>query len=77
MAGRLAGSICARVGRVSCACELQCTALLGVCVVARWLQGQAWNLELGWVSPFETGDRGVWGEWLLSQGIYTKLELRF
>ena len=46
-------------------------------VVARWLQGQAWNLELGWVSPFETGDRGVWGDWLLSQGIYTKLELRF
>ena len=46
-------------------------------VVARWLQGQAWNLELGWVSPFDTGDRGVWGEWLLSQGIYTKLEMRF
>ena len=46
-------------------------------VVARWLQGRTWNLELGWVSPFETGDRGVWDDWFLSQGVYTKLELRF
>ena len=46
-------------------------------VVARWLQGQVWNLELGWVSPFETGDRGVWDDWFLSQGLYTKLEWRF
>ena len=46
-------------------------------VVARWLQGKTWNLELGWVSPFETGDRGVWDDWFLSQGLYTKLEWRF
>ena len=46
-------------------------------VVARWLQGQTWNLELGWVSPFETGERGVWDDWFLSQGLYTKLEWRF
>ena len=46
-------------------------------VVARWLQGRTWNLELGWVKPFETGDRGVWDDWFLSQGLYTKLELRF
>jgi len=46
-------------------------------VVARWLQGKTWNLELGWVSPFETGERGVWEDWFLSQGLYTKLEWRF
>ena len=46
-------------------------------VVARWLQGRTWGLELGWVSPFETGDRGVWDDWFLSQGLYTKLEWRF
>ena len=46
-------------------------------VVARWLQGKTWSLELGWVSPFETGERGVWDDWFLSQGLYTKLELRF
>ena len=46
-------------------------------VVARWLQGKTWNLELGWVSPFETGERGVWDDWFLSQGLYTKLEWRF
>jgi len=46
-------------------------------VVARWLQGKIWNLELGWVAPFETGDRGVWDDWFLSQGLYTKLVFRF
>jgi hemolysin activation/secretion protein len=46
-------------------------------VLLRWLSGRHWNLELGWVSPFDTEQRPYWTNWLLSSGVYTKLQYRF
>ena len=46
-------------------------------VLMRWLASRQWALELGWVSPFETEERPIWGNWLLGSGVYTKLQYRF
>jgi hemolysin activation/secretion protein len=46
-------------------------------VLLRWLNGRHWNLELGWVSPFDTGERPYWKNWLLGSGVYTKIQYRF
>lgn len=46
-------------------------------VLLRWLNGQHWNLELGWVSPFDTEERSYWTNWLLGSGVYTKIQYRF
>ncbi|WP_216900833.1 ShlB/FhaC/HecB family hemolysin secretion/activation protein [Synechococcus sp. CCY 9618] len=47
-------------------------------VLVRWLAGNNWALELGWVKPFFTNDNlGPWNDWLLSQGLYTRLNYRF
>ena len=46
-------------------------------VLLRWLNGRHWNLELGWVSPFDTEERPYWDDWLLGSGVYTKLQYRF
>ena len=43
----------------------------------RWLIGHHWNLELGWVSPFDTEERLYWGNWTLSSGVYSKVQYRF
>jgi len=46
-------------------------------VLLRWLNGRHWNLELGWVSPFDTEERPYWTNWLLGSGVYTKIQYRF
>jgi hemolysin activation/secretion protein len=47
-------------------------------VLVRWLAGNNWAVELGWVQPFSTADNlGVWNDWLLGQGLYTKVNFRF
>ena len=46
-------------------------------VLLRWLANRNWNLELGWISPFEVEERPYWEDWLLGSGVYTKLQYRF
>ena len=46
-------------------------------VLLRWLNGRHWNLEIGWVSPFDTKNRQYWKNWLLGSGIYTKIQYLF
>ncbi len=47
-------------------------------VLARWIQGDRWILELGWVSQFETDNNGgEWNDWLLGDGLYGKATYRF
>lgn len=47
-------------------------------VLARWLAGQHWSLELGWAQQFATDDNtGIWNGWLLDSGVYGKLSFRF
>lgn len=47
-------------------------------VLARWLSGRNWMLELGWVEPFETNNNaGVWQDWALGQGLYAKVQFQF
>ena len=47
-------------------------------VLVRWLATNNWTVELGWARPFPTNDNfGVWNDWLLGQGLYTKVNYRF
>jgi len=46
-------------------------------VLLRWLIGRHWNLELGWVSPFDTEERPYWSNWLLGSGVYSSVKYRF
>ena len=46
-------------------------------VLLRWLAGRQWALELGWISPFETEERPFWNQWMLSSGVYSKIQYRF
>ena len=46
-------------------------------VLVRWLASRQFNLELGWILPFEVEERLYWDEWLLGSGVYTKLQYRF
>jgi len=46
-------------------------------VLARWLAGPNWTLELGWVSPIDEGARVYWSRWLLGSGVYSKIQYRF
>ncbi|MDM7951907.1 MAG: ShlB/FhaC/HecB family hemolysin secretion/activation protein [Cyanobium sp. CZS 25K] len=47
-------------------------------LLLRWLANNNWSLELGWAQPFSTTDNlGVWNDWLLGQGLYTKVNYRF
>lgn len=47
-------------------------------VLARWLGGQNWAVELGWVHQFETENNlGMWNNWLLDDGLYGKVSFRF
>lgn len=46
--------------------------------LVRWLAGQNWSTELGWVKPFATSNNvGPWQDWLLGQGLYVRLGYRF
>ena len=47
-------------------------------VLVRWLQGNQWSTELGWVNSFQTSDNpGPWTDWLLGKGLYAKVQFRF
>ena len=47
-------------------------------VLLRWLQGNTWAVELGWVEQFSTEDNfGVWTDWNLGQGLYANVRFRF
>lgn len=47
-------------------------------VLARWLQGDHWTMELGWVQQFQDNDNlGSWQDWELAKGLYAKVGYRF
>lgn len=46
-------------------------------ILARWLAGPNWTLELGWISPVDEGERVFWNRWVLSSGVYSKIQYRF
>jgi len=43
----------------------------------RWQQGNNWSVELGWVGPFQTEAQTLWNNWLISDGLYSQLKVRF
>lgn len=46
--------------------------------LVRWLAGDNWSTELGWVKPFAASNNtGPWSDWLLGQGLYVRLGYRF
>jgi hemolysin activation/secretion protein len=46
-------------------------------LLLRWLNGQRWQLELGWASQFGDGLVRAVPNWLIDNGLYTKLTYRF
>lgn len=46
-------------------------------VLARWLAGPNWTLELGWIDAIDEGDRAIWGNWLIGSGVYSSIKYRF
>ncbi len=47
-------------------------------LLARWIAGSHWLLELGWVKQFSAEDNsGSWNNWLLGNGLYSKVQYRF
>ena len=47
-------------------------------LLARWMSGNNWSLELGWVEQFDVNNNlGIWQNWLLGSGIYGKVQYRF
>ena len=47
-------------------------------VIARWIAGKQWQIELGWSDQFEADDNsGFWNNWLLGSGIYSNIKFRF
>jgi hemolysin activation/secretion protein len=46
-------------------------------VLLRWLQGNHWLAELGWVSQFGGSDPTLDNHWLLSNGLYSRIQFRF
>ena len=47
-------------------------------VLLRWLRGKHWSLELGWVDQFHAANNaGIWSDWLLGSGVYSKVRYRF
>lgn len=47
-------------------------------VLARWIAGERWTLEAGWVDQFSTDDNlGPWVNWALADGFYGKVQYRF
>ncbi|WP_259701815.1 MULTISPECIES: ShlB/FhaC/HecB family hemolysin secretion/activation protein [Synechococcales] len=47
-------------------------------ILARWLVGDDWTLEAGWVDQLDTGTNlGPWADWTLSKGFYGKVQYRF
>jgi hemolysin activation/secretion protein len=47
-------------------------------VLVRWLSGNSWAFELGWVHQFATtNNKGPWSDWVLADGLYAKAQFRF
>lgn len=47
-------------------------------VLTRWLAGERWTLEAGWVDQFAINDNiGPWANWPLADGFYGKIHYRF
>jgi hemolysin activation/secretion protein len=47
-------------------------------LLARWIASNHWLLELGWVKQFSAENNlGTWNNWLLGNGLYTKVQYRF
>ncbi len=46
-------------------------------LLLRWLGGHHWQLELGWASQFGDGLSRAVPNWLIDNGLYTKLSYRF
>jgi hemolysin activation/secretion protein len=46
-------------------------------LLLRWLGGRHWQLELGWASQFGDGLSRAVPNWLIDNGVYTKLSYRF
>ena len=47
-------------------------------LLLRWLRGQHWSVEVGWVDQFNANDNvGIWNDWLIGSGAYGKVRYRF
>jgi hemolysin activation/secretion protein len=46
-------------------------------VLVRWLQGQHWLMELGWVNQFGGSTANLLQGWLLNNGLYSRISYRF
>jgi len=46
-------------------------------VLVRWLQGQHWLMELGWVNQFGGSTANLVKGWLLNNGLYSRISYRF
>ncbi|MFM7313089.1 MAG: ShlB/FhaC/HecB family hemolysin secretion/activation protein, partial [Cyanobium sp.] len=47
-------------------------------LLARWLAGRNFSLELGYAQSFNTDNNpGPWTDWLLGSGLYAKASFRF
>jgi hemolysin activation/secretion protein len=46
-------------------------------VLLRWIQGRHWLLELGWATQFGDGLQATETNWLIDNGVYSKLSYRF
>ena len=47
-------------------------------MLTRWLAGERWSTEVGWIRQFSTqNNAGTWNDWLLGNGLYTKISYRF
>jgi hemolysin activation/secretion protein len=67
-----AGGVRTEIGNRSFSDTVGSTGLL-----LRWLAGQTWAFELGYVHQFSSNDNpGVWNDWLLDDGVYIKAQFR-
>jgi hemolysin activation/secretion protein len=47
-------------------------------MMLRWLNGQHWSVELGWIEQFNADNNTqIWDDWLLGNGLYGKVRFRF
>jgi hemolysin activation/secretion protein len=46
-------------------------------VLVRWLQGQHWLMEVGWVNQFGGSSGSLLQGWLLNNGLYSRISYRF
>jgi hemolysin activation/secretion protein len=47
-------------------------------ILVRWLEGDSWEAEVGWVEQFSADDNlGTWQDWALGEGLYARIQYRF